>query len=96
MGPNDGTKMVLARGCLAGGPVIRGLQEATAQSIIGATLKRREGSGRVICGFEADSRGILIYAISIVFPGFSWRSGVTLVRCTNANNACTTGNHGND
>lgn len=36
---------------------------------MGATLKRREGSGRVICGFEADSRGILVYAFFNRFSG---------------------------
>lgn len=41
---------------------------------MGATLKRREGSGRVVCGFDADSRGILVYAFCTIFRGFLvWR-----------------------
>lgn len=51
-------------------PVNIGLGDESAQSIIGATLKRREGSGRVVFGFEADSRGILVYTVLCRFPGF--------------------------
>lgn len=40
----------------------KGVEGKPAQSIIGATLNRRDGSGHVVCGFEADSRGILVYA----------------------------------
>ncbi len=63
---------------------------------MGATLNRRDGSGRVVCGFEADSRGILVYAFLCRFLGFLGVFGVTVVRCTTANHACTTENHGND
>jgi len=37
---------------------------------MGATLKRRDGSGRVVCGFDANSRGILVYAFMYHFSGF--------------------------
>lgn len=39
---------------------------------MGATLKRRDGSGRVGCGFEAFSRSILGYAFMYHFPGACW------------------------
>jgi hypothetical protein len=63
---------------------------------MGATLKRRDGSGRVVSGFEAVFRDIMGYAFVYRFPGFLGVIGVTVVRCTTDNNACTTGNHGND
>lgn len=44
------------------GQCLRVDQGRWSQSIIGATLNRRDGSERVVCGFEADSRGILVYA----------------------------------
>ncbi|GLO08203.1 hypothetical protein PPUJ20005_21720 [Pseudomonas putida] len=62
---------------------------------MGATLKRRDGSGRVVSGFGANSRGILVYAFWYHFSGFWALFGCALVRCTNANHACTTENHGN-
>lgn len=45
----------------------KGFEGKPAQSIIGATLNRRDGPGRLVCGFEADSRGILVYAFPYHF-----------------------------
>ena len=75
--------------------MIHGMQKRCPQSIMGATLNWRLGSGRVVCGFEAFSRGILVYAFWYHFSGFWVLFGCALVRCTNANHACTTENHGN-
>lgn len=63
-----------------------------AQSIIGATLNRREGSGRVVCGVKAVSKGILVYAFLYHLPGFEGVLGVTVVGCTTAKRARTTEN----
>ncbi len=63
---------------------------------MGATEKRRDGSGRVLCGFKADSRGILVYAFLYRFLVFLGIFGVAVVRCTTVNHVCTTENHGND
>lgn len=68
----DGTKMVLELSGWAKGVEFKGLQEEYAQSIIGATLKRREGSGRVVCGVEAVSRDILVYAFMYHFRWACW------------------------
>ena len=38
-----------------------GVHEKVVQSVIGATLNRRDGSVRVVSGFEADSRDIRVY-----------------------------------
>ena len=52
--------------------MIHGMQKRCPQSIMGATLNWRLGSGRVVCGFEAFSRGILVYAFMHHFPGACW------------------------
>jgi len=44
--------MVRALGMCCVSQDIRGLRRTYAQSIIGATLKRRDGSGRVVVGLE--------------------------------------------
>jgi hypothetical protein len=49
---------------------------------MGATLKRRDGSGCVDCGFETDSRDILVYALLYHFSGNWSVFGVAVVRCT--------------
>lgn len=48
----NGTKMVLALSMRANWRAVRAFQEECAQSIMGATLKRREGSERVVAGLE--------------------------------------------
>ena len=53
------TKMVRLLVACSRGLVKRGLQHEYAQSIIGATLKRRDGSGLVVLGFVVCSRGIV-------------------------------------
>lgn len=53
-------------GCLG----IQGSGENHARSIIGATLNRREGSWRVVCGIKAVSKGILVYAFLYHLSGF--------------------------
>lgn len=65
-----GTKMVRANARYSKVQEIQGLWVVPAQSIMGATLKRRDDSGRVVCGFEADSRGILVYAFLCRFWAF--------------------------
>ena len=53
-----GTKMVREHCDGAGSHEIRELETEHAQSIIGATLKRRDGSGLVVLGFVICSRDI--------------------------------------
>ena len=67
-----GKKMVRVEYLLPEGLVFKGVQEKYAQSIMGATLKRRDGSGRVVCGFEAFSRSILGYVVMYHFLVACW------------------------
>lgn len=59
IGGSSGTKMVLGYGDMSAGLDLRDLSKNYAQSIIGATLKRRDGSGLVVLGFVVCSRGIV-------------------------------------
>ena len=65
-----GTKMVRVTFQFDRGHGNTGLLRTPAQSIMGATLKRRDGSGRVVCGLQAVSRDILVYACLYHLPGF--------------------------
>ena len=68
-----GTKMVRALGMCCVSQDIRGLRRTYAQSIIGATLKRRDGSGRGFAGVEADSRGMFYDAFAAIQGCFALR-----------------------
>lgn len=69
IGNGVGTKMVRSNTRGSVGRADRDIYNVPAQSIIGATLNRREGSGRVVCGVKAVSKGILVYAFLYHLPG---------------------------
>lgn len=62
---------------------------------MGATLKRRDGSGRVFSGFEAVFAVFIFNVFCTKFRGFGAFFTKRLVRCANRNRACTN-YHGND
>lgn len=69
----SGKKMVQAQARRDRGQLSSGFQEAPAQSIIGATLKRREGSGRVFAGLEP---GFVVISFNVSCTKFSSFEGV--------------------
>lgn len=72
-GRSDGTKLVRRLIVCAVSSRNQGLQAKHAQSIIGATLKRREGSGRVVAGLEP---GLVVISFNVSCTKFSGFEGV--------------------
>ncbi len=69
-----GTKMVRANARYSKVQEIQGLWVVPAQSIMGATLKRRDGSGRVVCGWEPD---VAVISFNVFCTGFGVRGVFT-------------------